>query len=211
MRLLIRSCLLVGLMAMPLAAQKDFLTADEADQVRDTQEPNERLKLYVKFARHRIGMIEQMLAKEKAGRSAMIHEALEEYSKIIDAIDTVSDDALRRKVTLDPAAVLVSKAEKEFLTRLEKFRGSKPRDFSRYEDALATAIENTSVSIELAGMDQKERSRGVAAKDDKEKKEREALMSTEELAGKKQEEKKEAATKKKAPTLRRKGEVPPNQ
>src|SRR5258708_37026571 len=119
MRLLLYACLLAG---MPLAAQKDFLTGDEVDQVRDAQDPNERLKLYIKFARHRIGMVEQMLSKEKAGRSALVHEALDEYSRIIDAIDTVSDDAMRRKMAIDQGAVMVAKAEKDFLARLEKFR-----------------------------------------------------------------------------------------
>lgn len=192
-------------------AQKDFLTADEADQVREMQEPNERLKLYLKFARQRIGMVDQMLAKEKAGRSALIHEALGEYSKIIEAIDTVSDDAMRRKVNIDLGAEAVANAEKEFLGRLEKIRGVKPKDFSRYEDALSTAIENTSISMELAEMDQKDRSKGLASKDDREKKARDELMATEEETAKKASgqsaEKKDPAPKKKAPTLRRKGEV----
>ncbi len=205
-------CLLLLISTGTAWAQKDFLTADEADQVREAQEPNERLKLYLKFARQRIGMVDQMLSKDKAGRSAMIHEALDEYSKILEAIDTVSDDAIRRKMDITVGAELVAKAEKDFLGRLEKIRGLKPKDFSRYEDALSTAIDNTSISMELAELDQKERTRGVASKDDREKKARDELMATEEDAEKKatgtaEKAEKKDTPKKKAPTLRRKGEV----
>jgi len=191
---------------MPVVAQRDFLTADEADQIREMQEPNERLKLYLKFARQRIALVESLLAKEKAGRSSMIHEALDEYSKILEAIDTVSDDAIRRKVAIDLGAAEVAKAEKEMLAKLEKLKSNKTRDFSRYEDALANAIENTGASIELAEMDSGARTKDVFTKEEREKKEREALMSTKELEERKVEEKK-VEPKKKAPTLRRKGEV----
>src|SRR5688572_1076500 len=93
-----RAALLCILLTAPLFAQtRDFLTTDEADQVRIAQEPNERLTLYAKFAKERLGMVEQLLSKEKAGRSLLIHDALEDYSDIIDAIDTVTDDALKRK------------------------------------------------------------------------------------------------------------------
>jgi hypothetical protein len=205
------------LMLMPLGwslwAQKDFLTEDEIERVRITQEPNERMKLYLLFAKQRVDQLDQLFSKEKAGRSVLIHDLLDQYAKIIEAIDIVADDALRRGLVLEEGIQVVMKAEQGMLKKLEKFAELEAKDLSRYEFALTTAIETTRDSISSSEEDLAARGKRVIEDSKKEKQQREALMTTAEKEEKAAAEKKLEGDPKlkgrKPPTLRKKGEVVP--
>jgi hypothetical protein len=195
---------------MPAAqVQRDFLTADEADQIRLVQDPNERIKLYLQFARRRLELVRQALESPKPGRASLIHDTLEDYERIIDAIDTVIEDALRRKLPVEDGIRAVARAEKEFLAILEKIEAMEAPDRDRYEFILMQALETTRDSLELAEEDVGRRSQEVAERDEREQKQREALMQPKDLEEKRAAEKKaaEEAQKRKAPTLLRKGET----
>jgi hypothetical protein len=204
--------LLFGITAGVCQAQdRDFLTPNEADQVREAQDPNERLTLYVKFARQRMDLIDQSLAKDKPGRSIFIHNNLEDYTKIIEAIDTVSDDALRHHMDIGLGSQTVIAAEKDFLDKLNKIQDSEPRDLDRYKFLLGEAIDTTSDSQQLAKEDAGKRSGELAATDAKEKKERDAMMPEKEVKDRKKAADEQEAPKRKIPSLYKPGEKPPDQ
>jgi len=208
-----KALLICSLLAATLAGQqqRDFLTVDESDQIREAQNPNERLALYIHFARQRLSQVDHLLAKEKTGRSILIHDALDDYANIIDAIDTVADDALQRKVDIKLALAAVVTAESEMLLGLQKIQDSQPKDMARYDFVLKQSIDGTNDSLDLARQDPAVRAAAVAAKEAKEKKEREAAMTPTERDAKKAEEAKAATEKKKAPTLLRPGETAKDQ
>jgi hypothetical protein len=191
-----------------LAQDRDYLTPDEVQQVRDAQEPNARLLLYVKFARMRIEYVNHLLEDPKPGRSILVHDTLEDYTNIIEAIDTVADDALRRKVDITVSMKAVAAAEKELAASLEKISDKPAADFPRYQFALSEALDATHDSADLSEEDPTKRAAEVTAEQNREKKERESVLTPEELKKKKAEEAEaQQNPPRKAPTLLKPGET----
>ncbi len=210
-----RCCCAIALLLAPVmilrAEDRDFLTPNEVEQIREAQDPNDRLLLYMHLAKQRMDLVQQYLAKEKPGRSIFIHNALEDYTRIIEAVDNVADDALKHNHPIDLGMVKVIGSEKDFLAELNKIQDSDPKDLERYKFALTEAIDTTSDSEELSLEDSKKRSTDLSAQEAKEKTERETAMSSGEKKERRKAAEKQDETKKKIPSLLRPGEKPPDQ
>ena len=205
------------LVSIPLAGQdllgggRDFLTDHEADLIRENQEPDDRIGQYLHFARLRIELVRQALLREDAGRSKLIHRNLEEYGRIVEAIDFVIDDAAADQVDLADALKTLAEHEKEFLTALERIRENPADDHWTYEFVLEDAIEITRDSMELTLEDLGDRGRRILEADAREKKRQRALMTPERRKDVEKLEKKaqseEQEQKSKSPTLLKPGET----
>lgn len=208
-----RYLLMLIILCSPLLAQKDFLNSDEADQIREVQAPDLRLQLYLRFAQQRVDQLDQLMAKPKTGRSGMIHDLLEQYSQIIEAIDSYVENAITRKKPITTLGQ-VAKTEREMLAKLEKFGEMDAPDKPRFQFALEQAIDTTRDSAEMSDQDIKMRTRDVEAHEVEIRKERETLSTPERKEEIKKEQAKIEAEKtgvapgKKKATLYRKDEKP---
>jgi hypothetical protein len=207
--------LIVLLLAIPAFAQKDFLTNSEIEQVREAQEPVARIKLYLLFAKQRLDQVQSLMAKNRAGRSGEIRQLLQDYTSIVDAIDTVSDDALVRKNDVTTAPAFISDGEKKFLDQLQKIQSGAPHDLAMYDFELKEALAATGDSLDLSKEDLTTRGQNVNLKVEEDKK-KVATVNAEERQGAKDPlaDKADAAAAdagkpaRKAPTLYRPGEKP---
>ena len=217
---LLRVLAVAALAAAPAFGQeilitKDFLTEFEADQIRLAQDPNQRIPAYLEFAQLRLALVDQLLAKEEAGRGAKLHDNLSQLGRIVEAVDMVVDDALLRDADISMTIEPLLAAEREMLGRLQAIQEKDPDDLWRYEFALEDAIYILEDSIEITSEDLVARKNALIESDDAEKAAREKTMSRqrrEEVQQVEQErQKEETERERKRPSLLKKGETLPGQ
>ncbi len=96
---LLLSLLVVGGLAVSIRAQAqdDTLTEDEVQEIRDNKtNPNERIKLYLKFIDQRLDAIKQLAGPGKSQKEkAQIHDKFDEFTRLCDELqdnlDTYND------------------------------------------------------------------------------------------------------------------------
>ena len=139
----------------PLWAQRrrDPLNPLEIDQLRDAMlDPDQRLKLYVKFSRDRMTKLEQMRGDPKTtDRARQTHDMLEDFLAVYDELNDNVDMYVGRKDDIRKPLKLVIEADTEFQAKLRALKDAANTDANearQYEFLLTNAIETVDSSAE---------------------------------------------------------------
>jgi hypothetical protein len=124
----------------------DPLEPAEIDQLRDTAvEPENRLKLYVKFARARLDTLDQARAAAPSpGRGKKTHDAIEDFLSVYDELNDNIDNFVGRDDDIRKPLKDIIAGDTEFQSRLRAIRDAahvKPEEYQQYEYVLTNTIE----------------------------------------------------------------------
>ena len=146
---------LVAAIWSPLSAQRrrDPLNAPEIDQLRDAMlDPDERLKLYVKFSRDRMTKLEQMRSDPKTtDRARQTHDRLEDFLGVYDELNDNIDMYVGRKDDIRKPLKVIIEADTEFQSKLRALKNAantNAAEASQYEFLLTDAIHTVDSSAD---------------------------------------------------------------
>jgi hypothetical protein len=124
--------------------RRDPLNPLEEDQLRDAaQDPAERLKLYIVFARTRLTSLEQMRADPKVtDRAQQTRDRLQNFLDVYDELNDNLDTFVERKADLRKPLKAVIEADTEFQAKLRALKSSVDanKDESKQYDFLLTNV-----------------------------------------------------------------------
>jgi len=142
-------------MCSPASAQKrrDPLNPLEIDQLRDAMlDPDERLKLYVTFARDRMAKLEQMRSDPKTkDRASQTHDILEDFLAVYEELDDNIEMYVGRKDDIRRPLKLIIEADTEFQSKLRAIKNAantKPEESTVYEFLLTDALDTVDSSAD---------------------------------------------------------------
>jgi hypothetical protein len=132
---------------------RDPLTQAEIDQVRDASwEPNQRLTLYVGFARARLVRLEQVRSDPKTkDRAQQTHDLLDDFQLLYDELNDNIETYVDRSDDIRKPLKGIIAADTEFQAKLRALKeaANVPRsEYSVYEFVLSNAMDTVDSSAE---------------------------------------------------------------
>ncbi|MFZ3212391.1 MAG: hypothetical protein WA188_12840 [Terriglobales bacterium] len=138
--------------------RRDPLTSPETDALREaSMEPDQKLPLYLKYARARLASIEQLRSDPHAaqGRGRKVHDLLADFKVIMDEMDRNVDSFADQKLNFPKALKAIIQADGEFQTKLQTLKEADKEpaaagEAKEYEFALLDAIDAVDGDLENA-------------------------------------------------------------
>src|SRR5271166_5997966 len=152
-RTCIYACLLCLIALTARAQRRDPFTPPEIDQIRDASwEPQQRLALYVKFARARLVALEQMRNDPKTkNRAQQTHDRLDDFVLIYDELNDNIDTYIDRKNDIRKPLKLIIDADSEFQAKLLALKDAadvSAEEAKQYEFTLTNALDTLTSSTD---------------------------------------------------------------
>jgi len=132
------------------AGQKDYLTALEADKIRDAETPNERIKLFLQYADDRLKKFQYELDHPSANRHAeMLNYLMNSYIGCVDDASDVIQEGIEKQQNVRAGVDLMAKKAAEFLELLKKV-SAEGKEIEIYKVNLDDAIDGTQDAVKDA-------------------------------------------------------------
>jgi len=142
--------MLLGCLAFCLAAgaaaqvpQKDYLSSQEADKIRDAETSNEKIKLFVLFADDRLKKFQYELDHpSQTNHPQLLNYLMNSYVGCIDDAADQMQLGVEKQQNVRAGIDLVAEKTKEFLEVLKKIKAD-GKEVEIYQDNLDDALEGT--------------------------------------------------------------------
>ncbi|HKV27875.1 MAG TPA: hypothetical protein VJN90_06345 [Candidatus Acidoferrales bacterium] len=136
----------------------DFLSPAEADKIRDAQDPNERVKLFLDFAADRMKKLqyELQLKSPQMHKDQLLNGLLSAYAGCIDEAADRIQEGRETSPNMRAAIKDMQKRGKEYLETLQKIEATGGAELSAFKESLDDAIEGTQDALKDANKASKE-------------------------------------------------------
>ena len=147
--------LLLALVCFPGAGRaqrpgKDYLSALEADKIRDAETPNERIALFLTFADDRLKKFQYELEHPSPNKhTEMLNFLMNSYIGCVDDAADLIQLGLEKQDNIRQGIDLMAAKAKEFLPILRKYAAEGP-ELEIYKENLDDAIEGTQDALNEA-------------------------------------------------------------
>lgn len=129
------------------AQQKDYLSAVEADKIRDAESTNERIKLFLSFAEDRLKKFQYELQHPSSHKHPeMLNALMNAYVGCVDDAADLMQLGIEKQENIRQSVDLMAGRLKEFLEVLNKV-SAEGAEIEVYKENLDDAIEGTRDAI----------------------------------------------------------------